>query len=139
MRRLLLVVLLLSVCSLSFGADDYKIVVVVEADTKYGHFKDNIWLTQAEYNLLSKVQIDALRQERIDGYVNTLDNAPKPEELTKEDKYNMCRFAQDDFNRYLEEYEKVATKTDLEDLKLEIDSISSDLETKINTKEVVIK
>ena len=54
-------------------------------ETKYGTYSDALYFTQDEFPLKSKNDIASLIQERIDAYIDNVENSKTPKELTKEE------------------------------------------------------
>lgn len=84
------------------------IKIPFEVETKYGVYKDCLYIEDEKYKYLTKEDIEKMKQERVDAWVSVVET-PATEENTKDQL--VCELA------YLEKR--------IEDVKTEIDSINN--------------
>ena len=63
--------------------DTIIVQVQFEAETAYGKFRDALNIPSDEYDLLSQVEIDDMKQARIDKWVAYMKNPPASKPETK--------------------------------------------------------
>ena len=66
-------------------ADTVMIQVRFSKPTQYGSYEDALYFSLSEYATKSPADIDALKQARVDNYINAVKNPPAPVQLTKAD------------------------------------------------------
>lgn len=62
-----------------------KIQVLVKAQTEKGEYCDALYFTPIEYDALEPSEIEALAEERVTAWVETVRNPPPVSEPTKEE------------------------------------------------------
>lgn len=61
-----------------------RIQVIFRRETSYAIYQDALWFTQEEYAATTQEDIDKMKQERVDKWLEIMANPPP--ELTKEEK-----------------------------------------------------
>lgn len=67
------------------GTQRERVQILFTEDTPYGEYTDALYFTPDEYLLKTQADLDTLKQQRVSGYVNAIQNAPAPVEATKEE------------------------------------------------------
>ena len=80
-----MILLLILVLQGTAFADQEKIRIQHQFSrtTQFGEFTDALYFTPEEYELTSKETINALKDERVNAYLNAVQNAPAPVEPSK--------------------------------------------------------
>lgn len=99
-------------------ADDIFVQVRFSVETKFGTYQDALYFTPDEFDTTTTDEIIAMKKERADKYVETIENAPPPKELTKE--------------------EILKTINELEAQKVEIENQKAELLIKSETAEAAV-
>ena len=66
--------------------DEIRIQVIFKADTPYGVYQDALWFTEDEYTALTSEVLEAMKQERVDKWIEMVTNPPVVPELTPEER-----------------------------------------------------
>lgn len=81
-----------------------RIQVIFRADTSKGIYQDALWFTQEKYSKITQVDIDKMKQERIDNWIKIV-SIPAPE-LTKAEKLEQIQSEIDNLTLRIRELKK---------------------------------
>ena len=76
--------------------DEIRIQVIFKADTPHGTYQDALWFTEDEYTALTSEVLEAMKQDRIDKWIEAVTNPPVVTELTSEERIAQIQAEIDD-------------------------------------------
>jgi hypothetical protein len=88
MKRIFLVILSFLICTsicLAESKEKVRVQVQFSEDTEVGKYNDALYFTQEEYEQLTQKQIDAIKKQRVDNWVNIIKTPVIQKEQTKEE------------------------------------------------------
>lgn len=101
----IIILFIFSIISSPCFADEVFVQVRFSKETKFGTFQDALYFTEDEYAIKTQDEINTLKEERVANYIDKIENAPPPVELTKE---QLISFKEELLRQVAEVEEKIA-------------------------------
>ena len=89
MRLFILLAIFCMLAGLGFAEDKVMIQVRFKEQTDYGSYNDALYFTLDEYKDIKQADIDLLKQQRVDNWVNMVSNPPAYIEPTLDELKSM--------------------------------------------------
>ena len=137
MKKILIVFVLL-LCAPLYAADltrsDITVQVLIQEQTAKGQFNDALYLPIASYQSLSNQELDALKKQRVDNWLQFMANPPKPVEVTVDDLIIQLDSIQEQKQRVLDSILLKADDKQLTEVKAKLTKAYSDLTAAVDAK-----
>lgn len=138
MKKLILVFMFLMILGGKGWADTETKLICIRftQDTIYGSYSDSLFFTESVYASLSKPEVDALKQARVDSFINRMENLPPQEELDIIELRSQEFELRTNLNTVIDLLASLVSKEELEDMKAEYEANALAIQNKIDDKEL---